>query len=112
MAESYDHPRQFPRIAKQTTLLVKKLGPHEIEEFASTTNLGLGGCRFISDEPLGEGANLELLMSVQHKVVKARARVVHEHAIEGGRFEIGAEFLALDEADRQIIEKLFERKPE
>ena len=110
MTPEYDHPRQFPRISNQSAVLVKKLGGDAVEDLAPTTNVGLGGCRFLSNEQLGVGSNLELLLSVDHQVVRSTARVVHERVLEDGRYEVGAEFLSLPEDDRHVIEKLFEKK--
>ncbi|TLN17217.1 PilZ domain-containing protein, partial [bacterium] len=81
----YNHPaRKFPRVPAKNTILVKKLGDHEIEGFSKTGSLGLGGCMFLSDESFGVGAFFEILISVKKHVVKASGRVVYELPDESG----------------------------
>lgn len=100
--------RRFPRIASQHAVLVKRLGENEVEELTSTRTLGLGGCGFLSDEPLGLGSIVEVLISVRHEVVRTKAKVVYEIAESEGKCEIGLEFIDLGEADQERIVQLFE----
>lgn len=99
--------RRFPRIPSENAVLVKKLGPADMEGFAKTRVVGLGGCMFVSDEPLGVDAYLDLLISVRGRVVKTRGRVVYEIPREGDEVEVGVEFLEISPHDRDIIEELF-----
>jgi len=105
------HERRFPRLESHHALLVKKLGAQALEEFARTTTIARGGCCFISAEPLGEGATLDLLITVDHQVLRSRARVVYEHPHEG-EYETGVEFLNLDDLDAAKIEALFAKPVE
>jgi len=102
--------RRFPRIAAQHTVLVTKAGAEKLEEFAKTRDLGLGGCMFLSDEPLGVGSVIEVLISLAGQVVATTARVVYEHASDR-RFEVGVEFLRLDPADRELLQSFFDADP-
>src|SRR5258708_6086632 len=95
--------RRFPRIASQHSVLAKKVGSDGLEEFGHTKTIAAGGCSFIADEPFGEGAPLELLITVDGHVVTARARVVYELDVDG-RKEIGVEFAGVDDAG--AIERL------
>ena len=101
--------RRFPRIASHHAVLVKRLGPEAIEEFALTTSIARGGCCFVTAEALGEGSLLDLLITIDHEVVRSRARVIYEQPREGddGQLEVGVEFLNLDDLDAARIEKLF-----
>lgn len=102
--------RRFPRIASQHAVLVKRLGgAAEFEELVSTVSVGLGGCAFLSDEPLGVGSVVEVLLSVRHEVVRAKARVVYEIAEPGGKCEVGLAYVELADEDRERIEQLFEK---
>ena len=107
MPETYAVKRRFPRIPSQNALLVRKLGPRQVEGFAKTRVVGLGGCMFESDERLGEGSHLDLLMSVRGRIVRARARVVYELHRAQDRVEVGVEFVDLPEHDRAVIASLF-----
>ena len=100
--------RRFRRIASQHTVLVKRLGSAEIEEFASTTAIGLGGCGFTSDDPIADGEVLELLISARPEVISAKARVVYTQLLPSGKHEIGVEFISLPEMDREKIQQLLE----
>jgi c-di-GMP-binding flagellar brake protein YcgR len=100
--------RRFPRIASQHTVLVKRLGGGEIEEFAATTAIGLGGCGFTSDERLAKGEILEILISARPEVISAKARVVYTALLPSGKQEIGVEFIGLPEIDREKIQLLLE----
>lgn len=104
--------RRFPRIASQHAVLVKRLGDNEVEELTATRSLGLGGCGFLSDEPLGVGSLVEVLISVRREVVRTKAKVAYEIAEEGGKCEIGLQFLELGEDDRDRIEQLIEKDDE
>ncbi len=101
--------RRFRRIASQNAVLVKGVGKGAIvEELAATKTLGPGGCGFLSDESLGVGSILELLISVRHEVIKTKGRVVYEVAEDHGKCEVGVQFLDLSPEDRDRIELLFE----
>ncbi len=108
MAEDRTQKRLYPRIPAQNALLVKKLGEEVLEGFAPASTLSLGGCSFLSDEPLGVGSALELSIAIERRVVSTTARVVHEHRVDDGRFEVGVAFLDLAAEEQEILEKLFE----
>ncbi|MHB8763357.1 MAG: PilZ domain-containing protein, partial [Deferrisomatales bacterium] len=93
MTHGYAAQRRFPRVPSENALLVHKLGPDAVEGFARTRVVGLGGCMFVSDEPLGVGAHLELLISVHGQVARALGQVVYELPAEGGCLEVGVEFI-------------------
>jgi hypothetical protein len=95
--------RRFPRIAAEHAVMVTRAGPETLEAFAKTRDLGLGGCMFLSDEPLGTGSVIELLISLSGRVVRTTARVIYENASDR-RFEVGVEFLRLDPADRELLQ--------
>lgn len=100
--------RRYPRISSQHTVLVKRLGDAEIEAFAATTSVGLGGCGFTSDERVPVGEMLEILISARPEVISAKARVVYVQALPSGKQEIGVQFIGLPEMDRDKIQQLLE----
>lgn len=100
--------RRFPRISSQHAVLVKRLGGAEIEEFAATTSVGLGGCGFTSDERLNPGEMLEILISARPEVISAKAKVVYSQPLPSGKQEIGVEFIGLPEVDQEKIQQLLE----
>lgn len=99
--------RRFPRIGSENAVLVKKIAPDRAEGFVKTRVVGLGGCMFVTDELLGVGALVELLIAVSGRIVKASGRVVYEIPKESQTIEVGIEFLELEDSDRKVIEGLF-----
>ncbi len=106
MSEPYAVQRKFPRIPSENAVLVRKLGPEAVEGFAKTRVVGLGGCMFVSDEPVGVDSYLDILISVRGRVVKAQGKVVYERPTRGQEFEVGVEFVGITPHDREIIEGL------
>lgn len=102
--------RKFPRIASHHSVLVQKL-EGDVEEFARTKTVGLGGCCFLSADPLGIGAVLNLLISVEHSVVQTKARVAYEMPADDGKYEVGVEFIEMRPVDRQVINRLLLETP-
>jgi hypothetical protein len=107
MAGDYPEKRRFPRISSENAVLVKRLGPEALENFARTRVMGLGGCMFVSDTAFGVDSPVEILISVRGQVIKATARVVWELPAAEGKTEIGVEFADIAQQDRLAIEKLF-----
>jgi|WetSurMetagenome_2_1015567.scaffolds.fasta_scaffold492327_2 hypothetical protein len=112
MADEHREKRRFPRIPAEYAVLVKKLGAAEVEEFAKTRTVGLGGCMVVSDTPLGLGSGVELLISVRGGVVKAHGRVVYEIPKDEGAYQVGVEFLRMSTGDLKLLQALFEGLPE
>jgi hypothetical protein len=107
MQEEQREKRRFPRVPAEHVVLVKKLGDEELEEFAKTMTVGLGGCMFVSDSSLGVGSGIEILMSVKGKVVQTQARVVYETPKSEREIHIGVEFLQLRQDDIRVLEAFF-----
>ena len=107
MSETYLNQRRFPRVRSENPVLVKKLNDERVGAFSKTQEVGLGGCMFLNDEALGPGSSLEFFVSVQGRVIEAKARVVYEHPV-GSQFEVGVEFTEIDPVDRTVLERLFE----
>jgi len=106
MADDYSNKRRFPRIPSENPVLVKKLYDQKVSSITKTQVVGMGGCMFESDKPLGVGSLLTLMIAVHERFVKAKARVVYENPKTEDKFEIGVEFLEVDSMDRIIIEAL------
>ena len=112
MDEPQQSRRRLPRIAAEHVVMVSKSGPEELEAFAKMHSLGLGGCMFVSPEPLGEGTLVDLLLSIGARVVPVKARVVYELPQDGERREVGVEFLHVEPADVEYLKGFFPSEPE
>lgn len=110
-AEEFTARRRFPRIASQHSVLFKRLGD-ELEEFAKTRTMALGGCSVVSSERPGVGSTLELLIASEGGVITARGRVVYENELPDGRFDIGLEFGDLSEENADRIQQVLENPRE
>ena len=106
MSDKAEKRRRFPRIPSKHAVLVKRLSGEESEGLAATKSVGTGGCGFLSDEELGTGSILELLISVDRQVIRATAEVIYDQPDPSGRRAIGVEFLELGEDDRVVLEQL------
>lgn len=107
MDESHDKRRRFPRIHSENLVLVKKSGLDALEGLGKTEQMGLGGCKFLHPESLGVGSLLDLTLSVRGRLFMSRARVVYETPSEEGFSEVGVEFLALTDEDREALAEMF-----
>jgi hypothetical protein len=103
--------RRFPRIPSANTVLVAQVDGEEVDRFARTKSVGVGGCSFHYPEPLLSGSIVELMIAVRPEAIKTLARVVYQREAAGGNgFEIGVEFLALAPEHRRTLERLLGRK--
>ena len=110
-AEEFPARRRFPRIDSQHSVLLKRLGD-EMEEFAQTKTIAVGGCSVVSGESIGVGSSLELLIAVEGGVVTARGRVTYENEMSDGRFDVGVEFRNLSGEDAERIQGVLEKTRE
>ena len=102
-----EYQRRFPRIPSANTVLVAQVDGEDVDRFARTRTVGLGGCGFRYPEPLSAGSIVELMIAVRPEAIKTLARVVyHQPVPDGSDYEIGVEFLALLPEHRRVLETL------
>lgn len=100
-------PRRFPRVSSERPILVRLLSePRQHEQLARTRVIGLGGLMFVSNESLGFGSLMEILISLGEVVAKTDARVVYEIPKSSHEIEVGVEFLRVSPPDRERVEAL------
>lgn len=109
MIQADHESRKYPRLESRHAVLVRKLSGSGGEELAPTKTIAIGGCCLVTDEPMGIGSSVELLITVDHRVISAHGRVVYEFPAADGRTETGIEFLALDDDAQAAIIALFQR---
>lgn len=110
-AEEFTARRRFPRIDSHHSVLLKRLSD-EMEEFAQTRTIALGGCSVVSSDRVGVGSTLELLIASEGGVITARGRVIYENELPDGRFDVGIEFRDLSDDDAGRIQQVFEKPRE
>ena len=99
--------RRFPRIDSENSVLVRSLGAVRQEGLVKTRVVGLGGCMFVNDEPLGVGTFLDLALAISGDVAHTQGRIVYEIPRREGVLEVGVEFLGLSDEGRSLIGALF-----
>ncbi len=109
MTKLYPIQRRYPRAAIEGATLVRCDRNPVTEGFTKTRVIGLGGCGFESDEPLGIGRLVELWIKLPSAAqpVRALGRIVYERSLSPGRYEVGVEFLRVPAEHREAISKLF-----
>ena len=103
MSEPPHKQRRFPRIATENVALVRTVGEgEEVEGFAKTRSLGLGGCGFVTDQALAEGSTVHLLVSLAGRAIAMTARVVYSKPL-GDRWDSGVEFVDIEASDLAFL---------
>jgi hypothetical protein len=110
MEGPYAKQRRFPRVPAECPVLVRKLEGDKITRMACTKVMGLGGCMFRHDKPIGDGAVLSLLILVNRGYLEARGRIVYEIPREDQKYDIGVEFIDIAEEDLEALKSLFEKE--
>ena len=107
-----DSGRQFPRIPSSQPILAQRLDDSLTDAVGRTRTVGLGGCMFTSRESFGAGTVLRLVIKARERLIHTTARVIWESPCTSELFEVGCEFLDLEEDDRAALTALFRRQPE
>ncbi len=100
--------RRFPRLPVENKVLVRDPADSPRAAFSETKSVGLGGCGFHSDLPLEVDQRVEILILVETRLIKAKARVAYARLMDGGGFDAGVEFIELKERDRAILQGLLD----
>ncbi len=101
--------RRYPRIPARYAVLVRCIDP-PVEGFARTSDLSIGGCGVLTEERIPAHAAVELLITIDHQIVRVTGRSVYSRPRSDGRHEIGIEFLDVAYEDVELIEKIFVSK--
>jgi hypothetical protein len=105
MPSAYSASRRFPRVPAERPVLFRVLGQDQpLEDLAKTRVLGLGGCCFVTDQSVGFGSLMEVLISFRGRVIRTDGRVAYERPRTDRRYEVGIEFLRLPAEDRAYLE--------
>jgi hypothetical protein len=100
---NYSLRRRFPRVASENAILVKRKRDRGPGEVLSTRVIGLGGCMFVHEGPLGVGVSLELSILVGLRLANLNARVVYQNPQRDSIYQIGVEFIDPSPKDLDIL---------
>lgn len=106
MSKPESEHRRYPRIPARYAVLVRCIDP-PVEGFARTSDLSIGGCGVLTEERIPAHTTVELLITVEHQIVRVTGRTVYSHVRPGGLCEIGVEFLDVAYEDVELIEQIF-----
>ncbi|PTU73219.1 PilZ domain-containing protein [Pseudomonas mangrovi] len=92
---------------KRIDLLGQALAQTLMRDISAPRKVSLseGGVSFVNPTPVENGSHLALKMMLMPQALGLllRARVVHCTALEDGQYDIGTEFEALTDAQRQLL---------
>ena len=100
--------RKFVRIQAHHLLKYKVVGSEEIPRAISfARNISAGGVLFYADKKIPPGKLVELDINLpEHPTIKVVAKVVRVVPLKKiGGFEMGAEFINIDEEDRKFMDE-------
>ena len=98
--------RIHPRMALASTILVQA---NELETLTTTRDIGIGGVRFLHMAPLEKGTPVRLDISLDDGLVQAEGRVVSGIRRGDGVYEMGIQFLSIDDWERRKLELFLAR---
>ncbi len=94
-------------INKRIDLLGQALTQNLLQDIGQPRQVTLseGGAGFMCNQALAEGSHLALKMVLMPQALGLllRAQVIHCQALSDGQYEVGTEFEALTEAQRQLL---------
>ena len=97
--------RRFRRVPTEHTALVTTIAA-EVEGFARTNSVSIGGCGILTREPIGAGVAVEILLTIEGRIVQVFGRTVYERPLGDGQIEIGVEFLDVIAEDAALLESI------
>lgn len=106
MSDQAEH-RRYPRFPAKHTALLRTIDA-EAEGFGRTNVVSIGGCGVLTREEIPPGVAVELLMTIDRRVVQVVGRTVYARPVEDGRTEIGVEFLDVADEDVELLRDTLE----
>ena len=110
MPRSNPERRRFPRFPLENDLTLRRSGGDGPGVPAHTLDISAGGCRVVSEAPLAAGTEVELVISLGDRPIRALGRVVYEQPLRSARFQAGVEFLRLDPENRETLANLLRER--
>lgn len=104
--KNYSLRRRFPRVTSEQAVLVRRNRERGPGTVFTTRVVGLGGCMYAHEGPLGIGTSLELSILVGLRLAKLNARVVYQNPQKDGVYHVGVEFVEPSPRDLDIIQGL------
>lgn len=106
MNEIDDH-RRYPRFPARHTALLRTIDA-EAEGFGRTNAVSIAGCGVLTRESIPPGVAVELLMTIDRRVVQVVGRTVYARPVEDDLTEVGVEFLDVADDDVELLRETLE----
>ncbi|HWR97477.1 MAG TPA: PilZ domain-containing protein [Candidatus Methanoperedens sp.] len=98
--------RRYPRMVAEYAVSYRRELPGGRESnprYSQTRTLGLGGLMFETDEAIERGEALRVEIALGDHTIAATGTVVYTERRDGGPWQIGVQFTALAEDDRDAL---------
>ena len=102
--------RRFPRASAQHPVRVRVLSERRPEQLTLTRIISPGGCMLVSESSIGFGSLLELMITLEGRLLRADGRVVWERRKGQAEHEVGIEFLRINRRDRDLLGEIVAAK--
>ncbi|PLX43564.1 MAG: hypothetical protein C0609_07935 [Deltaproteobacteria bacterium] len=99
--------RAEPRLQESHAMLVHRCNDG-VERLAKSGNLSFSGCAFSSDLPLGKGESIEILLSIDGRVVEVRGEIVRKRTLGEVAYEMGVRFTRVPMRAQRMLGSLME----
>ena len=96
-----------PRLEESHAMLIHRCNDGN-ERLTKSGNLSFSGCAFSSDIPLGRGEAIELLISIDGRVVEVRGEIVRKRSMSERAYEVGVRFTRVSMKTRRMLQSLLE----
>jgi hypothetical protein len=73
---------------------------------AKLLDLSEGGVKIQTHQPFPTDARFQIFMVLDEVLVEARGRIVHQKALDGGTYEMGASFTDVEEKGKRFLTEL------
>lgn len=106
------HPqgtRRYSRAPAEHQVRIRVRSDRQPDRVSRTRVISPGGCMLVSEDPLGPGSLLELIISLDGHLLLTEARVAWERP-GPGEHHVGIEFLRIHPKDREILARLVASK--
>lgn len=101
--------RRFPRAPAEHEVRIRIRSDPRSDQISMTRFISPGGCMLVSESPLGLGSLLELMISIEERLLLTDARVAWEKPGQG-EHRVGVEFLRIHPRDRDLLARLVASK--
>ena len=101
--------RRYDRAPAEHQVRIRVRSDRQPDRVSRTRIISPGGCMLVSEDPLGPGSLLELIISLDDHLLLTEARVAWEKP-GPGEHQVGIEFLRIHPKDRELLTRLVARK--